>query len=415
MKYGDLRYVTFWRKNKLITTAKQSSGRFCILDDEKSFLNTAKRNLSKYLPDVKGIFISTPDEIYSIAKEDEKTLYIIDINLGEFNGMDIYRKISHISSKARVIFITGDIAFIEDETLRRQSLSEGGIDFIEKPIKWHEMAIKIKNHLKLLEYQFELEERVEERTQMLLHADRLATIGTMVSSIVHEISSPLTFIKANQETFLFAYKKMEKNISDPEITKIFDDLILPGIKDSLTGVQRIEELLKSFRKFYKKEQKVTVNDIISILNEVKNLTFYSMKKNKIAFNINIKNDGDFSIKCNRQELIQVFTNIINNAVDALEESPVEPKKIEISVCRDKKFVIISISNNGPSIEPDDIENIFKPFYTTKGDEKGTGLGLSIVRQITRNMGGDVWIKNKEDSETVDFIVQIPINQDPKNN
>jgi signal transduction histidine kinase len=397
----------------LVVTKDRTSGRFCILDDEKTFLNIAKRNLSKFLPDVKGVFISSPDEIYSIAREDEKTLYIIDINLGEFNGMDIYRKISRISDKARVIFITGDMALIEDETLRRQSLSEGGIDFIEKPIKWHEMAIKIKNHLKLLEYQFELEDKVEERTQMLLHADRLATVGTMVSSIVHEISSPLTFIKANQETFLFAYNKAKDTISDPEAIKLFEEFILPGIKDSLSGVNRIEELLKSFRKFYKKEQKVTVNDIVSILNEVKNLTFYSMKKNRIAFCMDLKNDGDYSIKCNRQELIQVFTNIVNNAIDALEDHPVENKKIDVSVYREKKFVVISISNNGPAINDSEMEDIFKPFFTTKGDEKGTGLGLSIVRQITRNMGGDVWIKNKEDLENVEFIVQIPVNQDPK--
>jgi signal transduction histidine kinase len=393
----------------------KSSGRFCVLDDEKSFLSIAKRNLSKFLPDVKGVYVSTPEEIYHVAQEDIQTLYIIDINLGEHNGMDIYRKISQISSKARVIFITGDIALIEDETLRRQSLSEGGIDFIEKPIKWHEMAIKIKNHLKLLEYQFELEDRVEERTQMLLHADRLATVGTMVSSIVHEISSPLTFIKANQETFIFAYNKVKNEIKDPEAIKVFEEFIVPGTIDSLAGINRIEELLKSFRKFYKKEQKVTVNDMVSILNEVKNLTHYSIKKNRILLVVDIKNDDSFSIKCNRQELIQVFTNIVNNAVDALEEYSADTRRISITVNREKKFVVITISNNGPSVEDNDIENIFKPFYTTKGDEKGTGLGLSIVRQIVRNMGGDVLLKNKEHSEdTVDFVIKIPINQDPKN-
>jgi len=400
----------------LVTNKVNSSGRYCILDDEKNFLNIAKRNLAKFIPDVSGVFVSTPDEVYKIAKEDLQTLYIIDINLGEDNGMDIYRKISQLSSKIRVIFITGDAALIENETFRRQSLSEGGMDFIEKPIKWHEMAIKIKNHLKLLEYQFELEDRVEERTQMLLHADRLATVGTMVSSIVHEISSPLTFIKANQETFLFAYKNAKDSIKDPVAIKVFEDYIIPGINDSLSGILRIEELLKSFRKFYKKEQKVTVNDIYSILNEVKNLTHYSIKKNKIQFNININNEEDFSIKCNRQELIQVFTNIVNNAIDALEEHPVENKLISISLNRENKFVVIKISNNGPAVNESDTENIFKAFYTTKGDEKGTGLGLSIVRQIIRNIGGDVWLKNKNTvSDMVDFIVQIPVNQDPKHN
>ncbi len=396
-------------------TKSSSSGRFCILDDEKTFLQIAKRNLSKYLPDVKGLYTETPEDSFKIAREDIQTLFIIDINLGEFNGMDIYRKISQFTSKSRVIYITGDTALIEDETFRRQSLSEGGIDFIEKPIKWHEMAIKIQNHLKLLEYQFELEAKVEERTLMLMHADRLATIGTMVSSIVHEISSPLTFIKTNQETFLFAYQKAKESIADKEALKIFENFIIPGVKDSLSGVQRIEDLLRSFRKFYKKEQKVTDNDIVSILNEVKNLTHYSIKKNRILLTVDIKNDGPFSIKCNRQELIQVFTNIVNNAIDSLEGYPLDPRRILFSVRKEKKSIIITISNNGPAIAESDAENIFKPFYTTKGDEKGTGLGLSIVRQITRNMGGDVWMENKSEiSDTVDFIIKLPISQDPKN-
>ncbi|HQJ61552.1 MAG TPA: response regulator, partial [bacterium] len=188
-----------------MTSNFKTSSRFCVLDDEKNFLSVAKGQLSKYLPEIEGFYSTDPEEVYKLAAQDRLTLYIIDMNLGESNGMEIYRKIASISYRARVIFITGDIHFLEDEDIRRQTLSEGGMDFIEKPIKWHEMAIKMKNHLNLLEYQFQLEEKVEERTQMLIHADRLATVGTMVSSIVHEISSPLTFIKANQETFLFAY------------------------------------------------------------------------------------------------------------------------------------------------------------------------------------------------------------------
>jgi len=392
------------------------NSRFCVLDDEKAFLSVAKGQLSKYLPEIEGFYSSDPEEVYQYALQDRLTLYIIDMNLGESSGMDVYRKISSVSYKARVIFITGDAHFLEDEEIRRQTLSEGGIDFIEKPIKWHEMAIKIKNHLNLLEYQFQLEEKVEERTQMLIHADRLATVGTMVSSIVHEISSPLTFIKANQETFLFAYNKIKDKLTDSEAVSVFENFILPGVKDSLSGISRIEDLLKSFRRFYKKEHVITVNDIHSIINEVRNLTYYGIKKGSVDFSFEIDHDDIHSVKCNRQELIQVLTNIVNNAIDALDESNSQSKELKIKVISDVSYITFIISNNGPAIPEDILNKIFNPFFTTKREDKGTGLGLSIVHQIIKIMGGSVSVTNRSETHgTVDFILKIPVNHDPKDN
>ncbi|MGI6394248.1 MAG: ATP-binding protein [bacterium] len=394
----------------------KSTLRFCVLDDEKNFLNVAKGYLSKYLPEFNGYYFTDPEKVYKFAEEDLLTLYIIDMNLGEHNGMEIYRKIASISYKARVIFITGDAHFLEDEEIRRQTLSEGGMDFIEKPIKWHEMAIKIKNHLHILEYQFQLEDKVEERTQMLIHADRLATVGTMVSSIVHEISSPLTFIKANQETFLYAYSKMKDSLKDPPAKSVFENFILPGVEDSLNGIKRIEELLKSFRRFYKKEQKIAVNDMSSVINEVKNLTYYGLKKGAVDFSFKIAEDSSTSIKCNKQELVQILTNIVNNAIDALEENGTEKKELKIDVSSNENYVRITVSNNGPAIPEEVLSEMFNPFFTTKTEDKGTGLGLMIVRQIVKAMGGQIYVLNRtETKETVDFVLELPINQDPKIN
>jgi len=374
----------------------------------------AKGHLSKYLPEIEGFFTSKPEEVYEYANDDRLTIYVIDMNLGDINGMDIYRKISGISLRSKFIFITGDTLFLEDEEIRRQTLSEGGIDFIEKPIKWHEIAIKIKNNLKLLEYQFHLEEKVEERTQMLIHADRLATVGTMVSSIVHEISSPLTFIKANQETFIYAFNNNREKIKDPEAIALFENYILPGVKDSLSGINRIEDLLKSFRRFYKKEQVISVSDISSVLNEVKNLTYYSIKKQGINFSFSVDSSNPSSLKCNRQELIQIITNIVNNAVDAMEESRIKDKKLNITVKSDLRYIVITVSNNGPAIPEEILNKIFDPFFTTKKEDKGTGLGLSIVSQIIKTMGGSITVSNRSATkDTVDFILNIPINQNPK--
>ncbi len=391
---------------------KTAWGQYCVLDDETDFLEIAKVKISKYLPEIKGIFTSSVEEVLEIAKSSGKTLFVIDINLGNTNGIDIYKKISAMSAQNRVIFITGDSNIVDDPEIREKALSqEGGIDFIEKPVKWHELAIKIRNHLKLMEYQSDLEAKVQERTAMLIHADRLTTIGTMVSSIVHEVSSPLTFIKANQENTLLAWEKAKPMIESKEAIDFIEYIIIGGVKDSLMGVRQIEDLLKSFRKFYKQEKTISVTDIKSILDEVKTLTVFNLKKQSIRFEVEDLSEENPSIKVNKQEIVQVLTNIINNAIDAMEGMTRTDKFIKTTIEKTGKIVKITVSNNGPKIPENIINNIFEPFFTTKPEEKGTGLGLAIVKQILKNISGDITIKNKKDDKsTLDFIITIPLHQ-----
>ncbi len=384
-------------------------GTYCVLDDEQDFLAVAAGALKKYLPDMKGVFTTDPEEAVNLARKDEPIIFIIDIVLGGKTGMEIYQRISAVSKKERVIFITGDENFVNDENIRNQILLEGSIDLMEKPVKWHELAIKVKNNMQLLLYQCNLEDIITERTQQLIHSDRLATVGTMVSSIVHEISSPLTFIKANQEMCRYAYDKVKKVTDNKDVLSVFDNLILPSVEESMKGIERIEELLQSFRRFYRRDDTASEVDFSELFAEVKNLTFYNIKHNNINFSIEIAKAAPKKIVCKKQELIQVVTNIVNNAVDAFEETEIKQKELKISVSGDNFLTNIVVSNNGPAIPKDVFDRMFEPFFTTKKAEKGTGLGLAISRQILKFMGGTIYVENKSAKHpTVDFIITIPM-------
>lgn len=385
-------------------------GTYCVLDDEKDFLTVAAGELKKFLPDMNGIFTTDSDEAIDLAGNDKPVIFIIDIVLGGKTGMEIYQRISAVSKKVRVIFITGDENFVNDENIRNQILLEGSIDLMEKPIKWHELAIKVKNNMQLLLYQCDLENIVAERTQQLIHADRLATVGTMISSIVHEINSPLTFIKANQEMCRYAYENVKKAASHEEVVSIFERLIVPSVDESLKGIERIEDLLNSFRRFYKRDDTVSEVNFADLFAEVKNLTAYNMRRGNINFTTEIAKGAPKKIVCKKQELIQVITNIVNNAVDAFEESAgIVKKELKIVVSGTDSMANIVVSNNGPEIPKYVMERIFEPFFTTKKAEKGTGLGLSISKQILKFMGGTMYVENKSAKHpTVDFIITIPI-------
>ncbi len=385
-------------------------GTYCILDDEKDFLIVAEKEFKKYLPDMNGVFTTDSDDAIDLARKDDPVIFIIDIVLGGKTGMEIFQRLSAVSKKVRAIFITGDENFINDDNVRNQILLEGSVDLMEKPIKWHELAIKVKNNMQLLLYQCNLEEIIAERTQQLIHADRLATVGTMVSSIVHEISSPLTFIKANQEMCRYAYDKVKKMTDDKEVLSVFDTLILPSVEESMNGIGWIEELLHSFRRFYRRDDTASEVNFSELFAEVKNLTSYNIRHNNINFSVEISKSAPKKIICKKQELIQVITNIVNNAVDAFEETVgmKGQKELKIVVSGDDFMTNVVISNNGPAIPKDVFERMFEPFFTTKKAEKGTGLGLAISRQILKFMGGTIYVENKSEKHpTVDFIITIP--------
>ena len=101
---------------------------------------------------------------------------------------------------------------------------------------------------------------------------------------------------------------------------------------------------------------------------------------------------------------QVFLNIINNAIDAVDKGGL----IGISsYVKDEQFVRVAIKDNGSGIAKDKLKHIFEPFYTTKGKEKGTGLGLSISYGIMQRLGGAILVES-EIGEGTTFFIEIPV-------
>src|SRR6478736_1430194 len=104
------------------------------------------------------------------------------------------------------------------------------------------------------------------------------------------------------------------------------------------------------------------------------------------------------------ELNQVWTNVIDNAIDAMEGRP--DSKLEISARRDREFIVVSIIDNGPGIPEDVINKIFDPFFTTKPIGKGTGMGLEVVQQIVHQHNGKVEVTSLPDR--TEFKICLPI-------
>jgi len=145
-------------------------------------------------------------------------------------------------------------------------------------------------------------------------------------------------------------------------------------------------------------------DMEKLLQEV--VGFLSREASHRNVNINFDFPEDLPpIESDRGQLQQVFLNIINNAIAAVDDGG----RIDIEAAAVRgKAVNIAITDNGKGIPPDNLKNIFEPFFSTKG-EFGTGLGLSITRDIINKLGGEIYVES-ELGEGTRFIITFPLNQ-----
>ncbi len=225
----------------------------------------------------------------------------------------------------------------------------------------------------------------------LIHAEKMAAVGQLVSGVAHEVNNPLTAILGFTDLLM----------ENPELPESARRDLRVVLQEAQRTKQIVQNLLSFARQMPPQRQPVQLN---SILERTVHLRSYDF----ISHGIQVVERLDESLPQvigDSHQLQQVFLNILNNAYDAVRETA-RPARIEIMSTRADAFVEISFRDNGPGIP--DTGPIFDPFYTTKDVGKGTGLGLSICYGIVREHGGEIVCHNNPDSEGATFIVRLPV-------
>ena len=224
----------------------------------------------------------------------------------------------------------------------------------------------------------------------LVHAEKMAAVGQLVSGVAHEVNNPLTAILG------FADLLME----NPEIPETARKDLRVILLEAQRTKQIVQNLLSFARQMPPQRNAVQLNLILRRTIQLRSYDFNSHGVDVIEH----LDEGLPDIIGDAHQLQQVFLNILNNAYDAVHEIG-RPARIEIMSTKSGDAVEVSFCDNGYGISHPD--KIFDPFFTTKEVGKGTGLGLSICYGIVKEHGGEILCHNNTDGQGATFIVRFP--------
>ena len=252
--------------------------------------------------------------------------------------------------------------------------------------------------------------------QQLLQADKLASLGQLVSGIAHEINNPNTFIKGNLMIIQEALSDMLPIIdrafeSDPSLKiarlnyEIFRQSIPVLVDDMVQGANRIKGIVDGLRKFAKKDEGL-LNEQVNVNNIIESCLRLVDNQIKRTSDVNVEFDPDLpEVIGNSQKLQQVVVNVLINASQAIDK----PKgNIMVETYRENaEEIVVKIRDNGKGMDEKTLKQIFDPFFTSKRHHGGTGLGLSIAYGIIKEHKGRIDVESKPGLGTT-FYIHLPV-------
>jgi two-component system NtrC family sensor kinase len=236
-------------------------------------------------------------------------------------------------------------------------------------------------------------EKLANVQEALRHSEKLAGMGQLSAGIAHELNNPLGVIT------------MYSNILKEELP--IDSPMLQDIDLIVEQADRCRKIVGGLLNFARKNQvNLTESDVVKLAKHSIDSVIIP-EEVQIRFNVEV-NDPLVMIDCD--QMTQVFTNLLKNSVEAMPGKGL----IQFSLSDSSDHITISITDNGTGIQPENMDKLFTPFFTTKEIGKGTGLGLPIIYGIVKMHKGDIIVKSNVDPAAgatgTTFTITIPRNR-----
>jgi PAS domain S-box-containing protein len=261
-------------------------------------------------------------------------------------------------------------------------------------------------------------EKEKKHQEQLMQADKMISLGTLVSGVAHEINNPNNIIMVNTPVLRDIWNNLRPivdqyyhKVGDFEVGGLsYQDVpeaaadLFEGISESSKKIRSIVEDLKNFARpnLFDLNQDVDINKVLkSSVSLLTNMIVKATRKFSIAYDEFLP-----LIRGNFQRLEQVIINLLQNACQALEHNQ---QGIYVNSLYDehKHLIFVTVKDEGRGIDPENMKFLLDPFFTTKRDSGGTGLGLSISSWILKEHGGRLEIESKKGSYSL-FRIVLPV-------
>lgn len=393
-----------------------------IADDSLVFRKTLEASVSKWGYEV--LAVRDGKEAWeALQKDDAPRLAIFDWVMPGMNGIELCRKLKDRKEASYLYIILLTSKRKKEDIV--EALESGADDFITKPFDANELKSRLVVGTRVLKYETALKEKkeeltryasqmeqlAEERARQLIHADRMATLGTMSTEIAHEINNPLSFISTNLQLIhklwehveIFLTTNLKTGMENEKKLRFVLKEMPNSLKAGVKGVSRIKQIVQGLQNYaHKGKGEMTACSINKCIEEALEICDNSLKYH-VAIEKNIDKNLP-AILANTQEIGQVFINLFINASHAIE--PHGRGTLKITAGKNNRMIRTVVEDTGIGIPTDKLETIWDAFYTSKSKGKGTGLGLSISRQIINNHRGSIKAENRAEGGTR-FIIELP--------
>ena len=244
--------------------------------------------------------------------------------------------------------------------------------------------------------------KLKEMQDGMLHAGRLAAIGELAAGVVHDINNPLTAVSLATSVL---QQLLDNSVTMTDDVRNQATELFSMIKESTDTMEHISSRLRDFSRGVK-EQHVPV-DLFDPINDALFILGHRIATNKVQTACSAIKTKHW-VFGDRNQLEQVFLNLFANACDAMAQRDVRELTVDIvqEVKDERSFWRCTVRDTGEGIKPEDQEQVFKAFFTTKPRGKGTGLGLSIARSILTEHGGEITLESEYGTGTT-FNIWLP--------
>ncbi len=225
---------------------------------------------------------------------------------------------------------------------------------------------------------WQAQERMDRLQSELAHVGRLSELSQMSSSFAHELVQPL----AAASNYLGAARRfLNANNAIPE--QAYD-----MVTKAEAQISRTKQTIQQIRGFARKADPVrSIEDLVPLIDETVEIARTGWKYRNMELKLTIDSNIP-PVAVDKIQIQQVLLNLIRNAFEAMEDTDNQELIVSAKRVDDGRMVELSVTDRGPGLAPEIMENLFKPFHTTK--EHGMGVGLSICRHIIEGHGGRIW-------------------------